>query len=574
MYLSVSRISHTFGPKTVLQNVSFNISPGDRVGLVGANGSGKTTLLRIIAGQLSPDAGSVSSRSDLRQSYLPQHALDMPPDTTVRDLIDNATGGLRQIELKLRELEQAMSDRTELTDQLFLEYEHCQAKFEDRGGYDIDYRIDTVLSGLDIDDIPRTQPINTLSGGENGRLQLAMLLLQSPDLLLLDEPTNHLDVEGAAWLSSFLSDFHGAILTVSHDRRFLNDTVTRILDLDELSHSVVEYSGNYDFYRKEKRRELDDWNERFVDQQREIKELKRLIRARAAARTEKIPAASDPDKSLYNARGARADATAARDIRWFRERLKRLEENPVPKPPDPIQFDSSFSNEKIRSSDVITLDGISKSFGSSKLLDYVSFVLDNHSRIAFVGPNGAGKSTLLKIIAGIIEPDGGIRTAAPGVRIGYLDQDATNLNEKVTLFEAYSDGLSGYEHHLVSDLLTHGRFLYNDLDILVGDLSLGQRRKLQIARCIANQVNVLVLDEPTNFLSLDVLEEFERAIVDFAGPVVAVSHDRWFLERFAGQIWTLEDGRIGQHFDDLEVALASQRQLNVDQGHRKRVETI
>ena len=556
MHVSISHVSKIYEPVTVLDDLSFVISDSERVGLAGANGSGKSTLLRIISGEVEPDSGIVSIPGGVEIGYLPQDPPE-PGDATIEDLIYEAAGELRELERRLRQLETEMTTAEgDEFDRIMTAYGESLERFERRGGYDIDHRIDVVCAGLNITHIPRDRPFKTLSGGEKARVLLATLLLTSPDILLLDEPTNHLDFPSITWIEEYLAAYSGIMLLVSHDRRFLNQTVTRIIEIDQHSHRLLNYPGNYDNYAEAKARERVQWEIDFTEQQAEITELRKAIRQARAGVDRKAPAARDPDKNIQEAHKARADKTAGKSIRSLEERLRRIEADPIPKPPLMMKINPALDANDLKSDEIVRFDSVSKAFGGEIVLNDVSFTLRSGQRIVLVGPNGAGKSTLLNLIAGRFEPDSGRIVIAQAARAGYLDQDGANLETERTVFDVYRAGLDGLEHELISDLFRHGLFLYDDLSKTVGQLSSGQRRKLQIARLVAEQANFLLLDEPTNHLSLDVLEEFERALREFPGPILATSHDRWFIERFGGTVWEVKEGRVIEHQNTPELVLA------------------
>lgn len=556
MHLSVSHISKIYEPVTVLDDLSFVLSGSERVGLVGANGSGKSTLMKIVSGDVEPDGGQVTLPGGVEVGYLPQDPPE-PGDATIEDLIYQAAGELRELERRLRQLETDMTNaEADEFDRVMTEYGESLERFERRGGYDIDRRIDVVCAGLDITHIPRDRPFTTLSGGEKARVLLAMLLLTSPDILLLDEPTNHLDFPSIKWLEDYLAAYSGIMLVISHDRRFLNQTVTRIIEIDEHSHHLLDYPGDYDNYAQAKARERAQWEIDFAEQQDEMTALRKAIRQARAGVDRKAPPPRDPDKSIQEAHKARADKTASKSIRSLEERLRRIEADPVPKPPLMMKINPALDANDLKSGEIVRFDSVSKVFGGATVLNDVSFTLRSGQRIVLVGPNGAGKSTLLNLIASRIEPDSGRIVTAQAARVGYLDQDGASLEAERTVFDVYRDGLDGLEHELISDLFRHGLFLYDDLSKTVGQLSSGQRRKLQIARLVAEHANFLLLDEPTNHLSLDVLEEFERALREFPGPILATSHDRWFIERFGGTVWEVKEGRVIEHQDTPERVLA------------------
>jgi macrolide transport system ATP-binding/permease protein len=557
MYLSVAQVAKTYGPSQILNDISFILNAAERVGLVGANGAGKSTLLRIVAGELEADAGVVSVARGVTLGYLPQQPPE-PAGSTVEDLLYEAVGELRQLEIRLRELEGRLADPRLSAAQHeadLAEYGVSQERFERRGGYDLDYRIDIVLQGLRIAHVPRERRFSTLSGGEKSRVLLASLLLRAPDLLLLDEPTNHLDFASIAWLERYLADYQGACLVISHDRHFLNGAVKRILEIDEHAHGLREYVGDYDAYMRAKAKERERWEVDYAEQLEEIKELKRAIRVSARNVAPNRPR-KDPDKAQYDFKAGRVAIAVSRNVRNAEERLKRIEADPIPKPPDLMRISPEFDVDELRAADIVHVEGVTKAFRGAAVLRDVSFTLGPRARVVLVGPNGAGKSTLLNILAGALAPDAGAVRIAAGARLGYLDQDARAANGEQTVLAAYRDGLVGYEDEFVRDLFRYGLFTLDDLSKQVGQLSAGQRRKLQLARLIATRANVLLLDEPTNHLSFDILEEFERALGDFAGPILAVSHDRWFIQRFGGHVWELRDGALVQHAGPAADALA------------------
>lgn len=553
--LQVSRLSKSFGIHTVLGSMSFQLAAGERVGLVGVNGSGKSTLLRVIIGEEPATSGSITIAPGVELGYLPQALPDVASGTTIDAFIEQSLGGLRSIEQRLRKLETLMTDPDADFDDVLAEYGKLQERFELRGGYELEHRIDQVLDGLGLGTISREQPVETLSGGEAERVMLAALLLRSPDLLLLDEPTNHLDFAAATWLGDYLADFKGSLLVVSHDRHFLNATVTRILAIDEHSHEISSFTGNYDAYRVELERRRVAWETAYQAQQAEINELQRAIKVAQRSGNRPPPPRRDPDKSIYNAQAEKAQLTAGATIRDLKERLRRIEADPIPKPPERLTLKADLGDVALRSADAIRLEGVSVELGGRQVLKSVDFHLGAGERALIVGPNGAGKSTIVNLITGHLEPGAGDVTVAPGAELGVLDQLAAELPSGETVYDVYRFGLVDYEHHLISDLLRHGLFTLDDLGKSIDDLSLGERRKLQLARLAAQPVNLLIIDEPTNYLSLEVLEEFERALAAFPGPVLAISHDRWFIERFAGDIWELNAGTLTRRYGSADDVL-------------------
>lgn len=443
----------------------------------------------------------------------------------------------------MRALETQMGLSPPDLDAILTEYGHITEQFERRGGYDIDHKVDIVLAGLHIDHIPRDRRLATLSGGEKARLGLALLLLQNPDILLLDEPTNHLDQTTLAWLESYLQTYQGALLIVSHDRQFINNSINIILEIDEHQRTLKQYSGNYDHYLHSKQLEQEQWLTAYQQQQDDLKQLQQAIKTKAR-QVGHNRGPRDNDKVAHKAAGARVEQTVSRNLRSIQEKLNRIEQNPIPKPPEPLIINPEFDPQQLRGQIPLIAANISKQFNGRSLFTNLSFTLDPHSRILITGPNGAGKSTILRILAGHETPDNGEIILTPTANIGFLDQEQENLNLNISLLANYRQGLTGPDSFHIANLLRYGLFIYEDVHKQVSQLSIGQRRKLQLARLIAQQANILLLDEPTNHLSFDVLEAFEASLDAFPGPIIAVSHDRWFQQRFGQVVWHLANGRL------------------------------
>lgn len=548
MLLAIDHISKAYGDNQVLNNVTFALPYGQKLGLVGANGVGKSTLIKIIIGEIEPDGGAVRLATGAEIGYLAQ-TLNAAEGQTIAELIDTTLGNIRQIEARLRQLEAAMVQPDEDLDRVLAEYSELTEQFERRGGYDLAYRLDQVMTGLAVAHLARDRRVATLSGGEKSRVGLAALLLASPDLLLLDEPTNHLDFAALAWLEAYLQGYKGGVLVVSHDRHFLNQTVTALVEIEEHSREAKQYSGNYDFYAEMKELERTKWVESYWAQQEEIRDLRKLMKRKAHVNPF-ARAPRDNDKFAYTFKAEKMQGSLSRDIRSAEERLRRIEEDPIPKPPAVLKINPDFDPQVLTSKTPITVMDVSKTYGNQRVLDLVSCTIEPHSRIVIIGPNGAGKSTLLKIMAGVALPDSGLVDVAPSVVLGHLDQEQETLVTAGTLFDVYRDGRVGDWEEFKAELLGYGLFTWPDLMKPAATLSIGQKRKLQIANLMAQKANLLLLDEPTNHISLDVLEEFEQALLDFAGPVVAISHDRRFIERFANEIWEMRDGRLTRFLGD------------------------
>jgi len=541
MLLTVNGITKYFGAELILRDISFVLNPNEHIGLVGANGIGKSTLLKIIVGELQPDHGSVTFAPGIDVGYLPQ-AITGYADRTIDSLLLEMQGQVAQLAERMRELEAHMTTATgdDLT-ALLTQYGEASERFEQLGGYGMDHRIDEVLAGLGIAHLPRERVIGTLSGGEKERVGLAALLLRGPDLLLLDEPTNHLDFKTLDWLEGYLRQHKGALLAVSHDRQFLNNTVSAILEIDEYTRTLKTFTGNYDSYLIARAGERAQWIADYEAQQEEIKTLRKQSRAsehyhdfwRGGGK-------AAGDKFAKGFFKGNTEVATSRRVRNAQERLERIEENTIPKPPDEIRISPEFNPATLAGKLPLRVNDLCKRFGEREVLGGVSLELRLGDRVVLSGPNGSGKSTLLRVIAGELAADSGEVIVQPAVRLGYLDQEQTSMDLAQPAYEWWREGLTGDPDILRADFFRFFLLTYDDAVKPIGALSIGQRRKLQLLKLIATRANLLLLDEPTNHISFDVMEKFEQALAEFPGPVLAVSHDRWFIQRFATQVWDIE----------------------------------
>ncbi len=542
MLLSVHDVFKSYNHRPVLEAAALALANGDRVGLVGANGAGKSTLLRIIAGAVAADRGVCTIGPNVRLGYLPQEPADRG-DVTLGEVIAGALAPIRALETRMRALEAALPGlKDEALHAALREYGEVSDGFERAGGYELAAREAQVLAGMRLDYLPREHQAASLSGGERARLGVAVLLLQSPDALLLDEPTNHLDQASLHWLEGYLAAYPGGAMIVSHDREFLNRVVNVIVEIDEHTHRTRQFHGDYDSYAAARKRERARWAADYERQQEEIRALRLEMKETAHRNTFK--ATNDNDKFVRYIRQQTHQSTVSKKVRAAAEKLQRIEENPLPKPPKDLHFTADFDPDMLAGRLPLIVAGLHKAYGGRPILADVSLAVGAHGRIVLAGPNGSGKSTLLRLLAGVEAADAGERSVHPATRIGYLDQDGAALDLTQTVFAAYRAGLDGADQVWKSTLIESGLFRYDDLELLVGALSSGQRRKLQIARLIAGRANLLLLDEPTNFVSFDVLESFEAALRLFPGPIVAASHDRRFIRQFGGDLWHLDGGRL------------------------------
>jgi ATP-binding cassette subfamily F protein 3 len=548
--LTVHHISKSFGVETILDDIVFSLNPGERAGLVGPNGCGKTTLLNILAGVDKPDSGTFQlSPPSLRVGYLPQ-GLNCDEgeslETFLRRGRDDVQALAAQIESLAAELA-AAPDRAELQ----RDYDRALARMADASSEA--GQVLAVLSALGLEGLPPSLPVMALSGGQKTRLALAALLLSNPHLLLLDEPTNHLDIAMLEWLESWLGAFQGAALIVSHDRTFLDRSVTRILELDPLTHRLREYTGTYSDYVEQKEAERARQWEQWRDQQQEIRRLKQdIIRAKAqAARTErqassvriggrdmKSPGAKDYQQTIAKKVAKKAKAREKKLERYI-ESDERLD-----KPRQSWQMKLDFGETRACGKDVLALEGLSVGYGEHILLANLNVQVRQGARVAITGPNGEGKTTLLRTITGSLPPLAGRVRLGANVSLGYMAQDqAESLDPELDAF-ATIRGLVAMSDTDVRSFLHFFLFGGDDVFVPVGSLSYGERARLSLACLVAQGCNVLLLDEPINHLDIPSRSRFEQALVAFEGTVLAVVHDRYFIERFAGELWKVEAGTL------------------------------
>lgn len=539
--LSFSNVFKSFGNKGVLHDASFKISMGERVGLIGENGTGKSTILKLITGRLEQDAGEVCLTDKLEIGYLPQ-SFNGNEAQTIEAYIVESQKTIREMAQRMDELTGLMAEETSL-DQTLDEYGELSSRFEARGGYDLAYKTDLVLNGLGIAHISKSRMLSTLSGGQKARVGLAALLISSPDLLLLDEPTNHLDASALEWLESYLNTYQGAVIIVSHDRQFLNQSITRMIEIDKQTQNLKEYAGNFDFYLHKQKQERKKWEEDYALQQEQLKDLKQQTKE-AHRNVGHNRAPKDSNKNAYKKAGERVQTTISRKVRKAEKEIERIQHNKIPAPPKPIDLHVDFHFEGIHNEQILKLSNIGKLNRADWILENVNLEMHSKSRIVIVGPNGSGKSTLLNIIAGELAFDQGSRFISPKIQIGYLKQEDNYHQMDKTVLDYYTEHFTGFLEDHITNILSSGLFDYEELHLKVGQLSPGQFRKLQIIKMMASEPNMLLVDEPTNHLSIEVMAHLEQAMGDFIGPIVVVTHDRWLINRFQGERYILEGGKL------------------------------
>jgi ATP-binding cassette subfamily F protein 3 len=545
--LQVNQISKTYGSTVMLDNVSFVIRPGDRVGLVGPNGCGKTTLLRIIAGAERPDSGRISLDRSATLGYLPQ-GMEFDTDRTVGEEVHSGIAGYEATVQEVEALTEQMAQAKGVDlDQVVEAYGEVLARFEALGGYAVEHRIMEILAGLGLEDVDMETPLRQLSGGQRTRIGLARLLLAEPTILLLDEPTNHLDIEALEWLEAFLTSYKGAVLIVSHDRTFLDQTVKRILELDEESHQITEYAGDYSDYEEAKALEEEKQWAEWKDQQAEIRRIKTDIH-----RTKEQ--ALHSERTFHAANMRRYAKKVAKKAKARERRLQRYLESEarVEKPPLTWQLKLDFDEMPRSGQIVLTLAGLGHAFDGRWLFRQADMTLAHGERIAILGPNGSGKTTLLRILLGELVPSEGHVRLGANVRLGYMPQEQETLDPQTTPLELVRRAAPLSETEARS-FLHFFLFGGDDVFVSVGKLSYGERSRLLLARMILAGANVLLLDEPINHLDIPSRERFEAALDAFPGTILTVVHDRAFIDRFATGIWALEGSTLHRYIDREEM---------------------
>ena len=517
--ISIQDLTKSFEQgSNVLDGLSFQVQHGERVGILGRNGAGKTTLFRIMVGELREDSGSVSVASGKRLGLISQIP-HYPAGTTVEDVLRSAQKRLDELHARMEKLAGRMA-AGETDEALLREYGSLQTRFEGLGGYNTEVERARVANGLDIPPQMREQLFDSLSGGEKTRVNLARLILEDTDILLLDEPTNHLDMHATEWLEDYLLHFRGTVLAISHDRWFLDTVAQRIVELK--GGRAEFYSGNYSFYVEEKRRRYEEQLKLWEKNQKKIDQLQE------AADKLHLWAFLGNDKLHRRAFS-------------MEKRIEKLKT--VDKPEKERQMKARFHTREFAGDEVLVLDGIGKSFGEKHLFSELELLVEGGERIALIGDNGSGKSTLLKCITGEETPDRGSLWTGPAVKSAYLPQLVTFDDPSRTLYDTmlWEARCSPQE---ARDRLAAFGFAGEDVLKTVSVLSGGEQSRLRLCILMGGDVNFLMLDEPTNHLDLISREWMEDALCDYGEALLFVSHDRWFIEKFAERIWELRDGKI------------------------------
>ena len=530
MLLSCQNISKAFLENKVLQNVSFHIEDNEKAAIVGINGAGKTTLLRILIGEMEADEGIVAFSKDKTFGYLAQNS-SVDSSRTIYEELLSVKQELIDLEEKMRACEENMKhSQGQALEDIMKQYTFYTHQFELGNGYAYKSELIGVLKGLGFEEPEFSKPVATLSGGQKTRVALGRLLLQKPDLIILDEPTNHLDMNSIAWLETYLLNYKGAVLIVSHDRYFLDRIAGKIIEIDQTKATV--FMGNYTDYAAKKEILKVAAMHAYENQQREIKHQEEVIAKLRSFNREK-------------------------SIRRAESREKMLDKIEVIERPTEVRTDMrlKLTPRFTSGNDVLTVSGLSKSFGEKKLFQNIDFEIKRGEHVAIIGDNGTGKTTLLKILNEVVSPDTGFFTLGTNVEIGYYDQEHQVLHGEKTLFDEISDAYPHLTNTEIRNVLAAFLFVGDDVFKLIRDISGGERGRVSLAKLMLSNSNFLILDEPTNHLDMVSKEILENALNNYEGTVLYVSHDRYFINKTATRILDLTAGRFFNYIGNYDYYL-------------------
>ncbi|MVX64945.1 ATP-binding cassette domain-containing protein [Clostridium chromiireducens] len=545
--LALNKLQKYYGANIILEDITFEAQTSEKIGIVGDNGCGKSTLLKIIMGIESYDKGTISIRKNATLGYLEQMPV-YPNNFKVIDVLNVAFERLNESQKELELLEQQLSNSKETNmEKLLSNYSKVQSIYESLGGYEREEKLSKVCNGLKMNADFKNKLFNELSGGEKTTVILGKILLQSPDILLLDEPTNHLDLDAMEWLEAYLKEYRGIVIIVSHDRYFLDNVVTKIIEIEDMK--AKSYNGNYTSFVKEKEKQLNLQMEAFLEQQKKIKAMESSINQ-----------LRDWGMRGDNGKFFRRAASIQKSL----SKLERMDKPVIEK-----QSISINANTVTRSgNEVVIIKKLSKRFGEKILFDKIDLLIRNEESVALIGRNGCGKSTLINIILGIIKEDSGIALLGSSINLGYLPQNIIFKDENKTILECFREDIvitDGKAREYLAKYMFFGEMVFKK----VGSLSGGERSKLKLAMLMYDEVNFLILDEPTNHLDIESREELEGLLKNFKGTLLFVSHDRYFINNIANRSIELSGGSLTSYegnYDYYKEKLNQQRGLVLIEG--------
>lgn len=542
--LDVNKISMNYGYGQLFEDVSFSLNEGETISIVGPNGCGKSTLLKIIAGIEKADSGQVSIKKDAKVAYLDQIGSSSVDDRIVYDILKDTYKDLNEMEKRIKILQEKLNLGIEGEEYNKILNKYCNLldRFSALGGYDMDININTVVDGLNINKKILNQKYNLLSGGEKTLVQLAKVLIIKPDLVLLDEPTNHLDISRIEWLESYIKSFKGAAVIVSHDRYFLDKMSNRILDLDNGVGKI--YDTNYTGYLEEKQKDFEKQMANYKDQQAIIKRL-------------------EEQRKYFAQRGMATNSSTLCDrAHVLQAKIERLKKVAIARPQVKRKINMDFNEIRKSSKKVISVDKLSVITPENRIiLNKINLDIYSHEKVAFIGKNGSGKTTFIKTILGEqnLEVNGSVYIG-PSVKIGYLPQVIKFENEEEQLLDYFKRAIEVNEQR-AREILAKFEFYKEDVNKKIKNLSGGERMKVKLAELLQQKINTLIFDEPTNHIDIPTKEVLEEALEEFDGTLIFISHDRYFINKFANKIVEFENGKVNIYLGNYDNYIEKKRSI-------------
>lgn len=527
--LNASNITKNYTEETLFDYIKLTLNTGDKIGIVGRNGEGKTTLLKLLSGIEKPSTGVVSWKKNIRIGYLKQTP-QYEEDAKVYQCLKSVFQELNKVSEQLEELEDRMSKEIDNIDMLMARYGELQTYYDENGGYKMDAEIRRVAHGLNITHLLESV-WGDLSGGERTKVVIAQILIQHTELLLLDEPTNHLDFKAIEWLTNYIKNYQGAAVIISHDRYFLDETVNQIIEIDQKQ--LHFYNGNYSYFVEEREKRLLNEFEAYQTQQKKIKKMKESIQRLRIWASQANP----PNASMYR---------RAKNMEKALNRIERLERPTI----EAAKMKMQLQEGKRVSNRVVEMKNITKRY-DDLLYENVNMLVRRGEHVAIIGDNGTGKSTLLKVVLGMVSSDSGMIKTPDNLKIGYLSQHEFENEHNETLLNVFREKVNvseGQARHILANFMFYGEDVFKK----VKDLSGGEKIRLRWAQIVNSNYNLLVLDEPTNHLDIDAKETIEEALLDYEGTIIAVSHDRYFLNKLFNVTYLLKDKKLERfegHYD-------------------------
>ncbi|WMJ78955.1 MULTISPECIES: ABC-F family ATP-binding cassette domain-containing protein [unclassified Sedimentibacter] len=538
--LSCNDVSKAYVVDNIIENISFTVNDNEKVGLIGLNGAGKTTLFNILTGKSDFDSGEIYLAKGKKIGYLKQNT-NIESNRSIMNEMLTIYQNVIKLEQDLHELSHKISSYTENDDseelqQIMETYAKMSEKFEEMDGYIFKSHIKGVLKGLGFSESEFDKPVNLLSGGQKSRVMLAKLLLEKADVLLLDEPTNHLDIEAISWLEKYIKDFKGAVIIISHDRYFLDNTVSRIFLME--NKNLKEYDGNFTEFIKKRKIELEQRAKQYEEYEKEINRQEEMIRR-------------------LHAYGSKRNIRQALSRQKSLDKIKKMDKPALNNKKVKLRFATRIKS----GTDVLAAEGLAVNYGEHRVFNNININVYKGEKVGIIGPNGIGKSTLLKVIAGKVESYEGNVTIGHNVNIGYYDQEQTNLDSESTVIDEIWDYNPDLNYYDIRSMLA--RFLFNGDDMykIVGDLSGGEKSRLSLLKLMTSNSNFLLMDEPTNHLDIDSKEILEDALVNYEGTVLVVSHDRYFLNKVADKIYDVSSDSAFQYLGNYDYYIQKKAEL-------------